>query len=229
LDISTKNVAVIKIGSIDVWITETMVSTWVIMAALIALSLYVHWSMKRFKDRPGGFQNVIEILVETCDNFVRATAGSKIYYIGGWYFMVFAFMMASNLVGVVGLRAPTADWSMTFACALTTFGCIQFVGVKQRRMGYIKSFFKPVFIFLPLNIISELSRPISLSFRLFANVLSGTIILTLVYTIAPIYLRLFLPAAMHIYFDIITGAIQTYIFCVLSLTFIGSAAVENEG
>jgi len=205
-----------------------MINTWIIMAVLIGFSAYVRLSLKEFKDRPGSFQNVIEVLVETFDNFVRSTAGKNVAYIGNWYFMVFTFIMISNLVGAFGLRSPFADWSMAFACAMTTFACIHYVGTKHRKLAYLKSFFQPFFLFFPLNVIGELSRPISLSFRLFANVLSGTILLTIVYTIAPVYLQLLLPSAMHVYFDIVTGAIQTYIFCVLSLTFIGGAAAGDS-
>jgi len=65
---------------------------------------------------------------------------------------------------------------------------------------------------------------VSLSFRLFGNILAGLILTSLVYSLLPVYLRLILPVALHIYFDLFTGILQTYIFCVLSLTFIGSAA-----
>jgi len=83
---------------------------------------------------------------------------------------------------------------------------------------------QPIPIFFPLNLIGEIARPISLSFRLFGNVLAGTIFMSLVYALVPIYLRFALPAALHAYFDLFSGALQTYIFCVLSLSFIHSAS-----
>ena len=227
MDVSTQNLAVLWIGGVEIWITETIVNTWIIMLALTLFSVFVRLSLKKFEDIPTGFQNVIETLVETFDSFVRSSAGQKLYQVGNWYFMLCCFIMISNLVGVIGLRAPTADWSMAFACALSTFLAIQVMGTKFRKVAYLKSFFEPHFLFFPLNVIGELSRPISLSFRLFGNVLAGTIIMTLIYAIVPLYLRLFVPAALHIYFDLLSGAIQTYIFCVLSFSFIGSACTGD--
>jgi F-type H+-transporting ATPase subunit a len=127
------------------------------------------------------------------------------------------------------MRAPTADWSVAFGYALGTFFCIQVMGFKHRKGKYLKSFFEPIFLFFPLNVISELSRPIALSFRLFGNLLVGLIMMTLVHELLPILLRLFVPATLGLYFDIISGAMQTYIFCMLSITFAGSAAAENQG
>jgi F-type H+-transporting ATPase subunit a len=198
------------------------------MIALIIFSIIVRISIKNFKELPYGFQNVIESLVETFDIFVQSAAGNKVHNLGNWYFMIFSFIFIANIIGIVGLKSPTADWSMTFACALITFVTIQIVGVKHRKGAYLKSFFEPHFLFFPLNIIGELSRPISLSFRLFGNVLTGTIIISLIYTVAPVILRFLLPAALNIYFDLITGALQTYIFCILSLSFIGAASVGDN-
>ena len=168
-------------------------------------------------------QNAVETVIEAFDNIVRNAAGEKYMALGNWFFMVFAFILFSSLSGIVGARPPTADWAATFAFALATFILIQIMGIRHRRGKYLKSFFKPNFIFFPLNVIGELSRPISLSFRLFGNVLAGMILMALIYSL-PIWLRFAVPAVLNVYFDLFTGALQTYIFCVLSLTFIGSAA-----
>ena len=81
----------------------------------------------------------------------------------------------------------------------------------------------------PLNLIGELARPISLSFRLFGNILAGLILLAVVYNVAPIWMQFVLPAALHGYFDLAIGFLQAYIFCALSLAFIGGAAgLEQE-
>jgi len=198
------------------------------MLGFVVFSVIVRMALKRFRDVPDGFQNVVEALVEAFDAFVETTAGPKLNMLGNWYFMIFSFILVSNIAGIFGLRSPTADWSMTFACALSTFAAIQIIGWKFRGFGYIKSFFEPNPLLFPLNIIGELSRPVSLSFRLFGNVLSGTIIVSLIYSVAPLYLQLGVPAALNVYFDLVTGAIQTYIFCVLSLSFIGAATVDNH-
>ena len=228
MDIAIKNYAVINIGGVDVWITESIVNAWIIMLLLIIFTVVVRLMIKRFTDLPKGFQNIVELMVETFDGFVRSTAGDKLHDLGNWYFMLFAFILLSNIAGIFGLTPPSADWAMTFACALSTFGLIQIVAFKYQKIGYLKSFIEPFVLFLPLNIIGEISRPIALSFRLFGNILAGSIMLSLIYNIAPLILKLLLPAAMHIYFDLVSGILQTYIFVVLSLSFVGAVAVTSD-
>lgn len=229
MDFSIENLAVVKLFGVEIWITETYVSTWIIMAVLIGLAIVVRVQLKKFTDVPKGFQNAVETAVEFFDNFVRSSAGERLMFLGNWFFMVFAFLLFSNLSGLVGLRPPTADWSTAFAFAITTFFLIQVMGAIYNGKAYAKGFIEPFFLFLPLNIIGELARPISLSFRLFGNILGGMILISLLYGLAPIFVRFVVPAALHAYFDIFSGVLQTYIFCVLSLSFIGVMAGTAEG
>ncbi|MCC8097911.1 MAG: F0F1 ATP synthase subunit A, partial [Eubacterium sp.] len=132
---------------------------------------------------------------------------------------VFAFILVSNLSGLIALRPPTADLATTAALALTTFVLIHFMGLITGKLGYFKGYLEPIPFLLPLNIISEIATPISLSFRLFGNILGGLIIMGLVYTL-PIYVRFFIPGFLHMYFDVFAGCLQTFIFVMLSMTFI---------
>ena len=227
MDFGVKNLWVIDIAGVEVWITETIVNTWIIMLLLTAVAVFVRLKLRAFKEIPAGFQNAVEAIIETFDGFVRGAVGDKFMYLGNWFFMVFAFVLVSSLSGIVGLRPPTADWATTFALAMATFALIQAMGVAHRKGRYLKSFFEPTFVFFPLNIIGELARPISLSFRLFGNVLAGMIFMSLVYGLLPIYMRFALPAALHAYFDLFSGVLQTYVFCVLSLTFISTASAAD--
>jgi len=196
------------------------------MGILIVIAVAVRLMLPKFQTVPKGIQNGIEIAVDMFDGMVKSSSSEGFLYLGNWFFMVFAFILFSNIGGVFGLRPPTADWATTFALAFATFIIIQIVGIRNRKGSYLKSFFKPIFIFFPLNLIGELARPVSLSFRLFGNVLAGVILMTLIYSMAPIYVRFLIPTALHAYFDIFSGAIQTYIFCVLSISFISSSAEE---
>ncbi|NLF35448.1 MAG: F0F1 ATP synthase subunit A [Clostridiales bacterium] len=224
MDFNVDNLWVVQIGGVDIWITRTIFNTWLIMLALIALAIVVRIMLRRFQEVPKGFQNVVEAVVEVFDNFILNSAGERFMPMGMWFFTVFIFIFVSNISGVVGLRPPTADWATTFAFAMATFILMLMSGLRYRKGGYIKSFFQPHPIFFPLNLIGELAKPISLSFRLYGNVLSGVILMTLVYSIAPVFVRFGLPVVLHTYFDLITGALQTYIFCILSLMFIRGAA-----
>ena len=227
MDIRVANRYVLEVGGFEIWITESLINTWIIIAAVILFAVSARIYMKKFTELPAGFQNVLESMVEIFDNFVVSSAGEGFVSLGNWFFTIFIMMFLSNISGIFGMRAPTADWSVALGYALGTFFAIHIMGIRRRKGNYLKSFLKPVFLFLPLNIISELSRPISLSLRLFGNVLVGFIVMTLVHALLPIAARLILPAALQIYFDIISGALQTYIFCMLSLTIIGNAATED--
>lgn len=98
------------------------------------------------------------------------------------------------------------------------------MGVKHQKGNYLKTFFEPHFIFFPMNLIGELAKPVSLSFRLFGNMLSGTIILTLYYALTPVFIQFGIPSLLHAFFDVIIGALQTYIFVILSLMYVKTAA-----
>jgi len=224
-----KNYAVLDLFGVEVWITDTIVSTWIIMGLLIAFAVIVRIRVRKPQDVPKGFLNVVEALVETFEGYIRTTVGDKLMFLGNWFFTVFIFVLISNLSGLIpGMRPPTADWAMTVSLALVTLGLIQAMGMKYRKGEYIASFFKPMFLFFPINFIGELARPISLSFRLFGNMLAGLIMMSLIYSLFPVFARFVVPAALHVYFDVFAGVLQTYIFCTLSLSFISSAAAVAE-
>ena len=214
-----------RIGGVDVWITDTIVSTWIIMGLLIALAIVTRIMLPKFKDVPTGFQNVMEAIVEFYENFAKENLGAKLMPLASWFFMAFLFVFLSNISGMFFLRPPTADWSMTFALAFASFLMIQYAAIRYKKWAYLKELCQPFPLFLPLNIIGEFARPVSLSFRLFGNILAGTILMTLLYNMAPYFLRFVLPAALHGYFDLFSGVLQTYIFCALSIAFIGNAAI----
>ncbi|MCL2202132.1 MAG: F0F1 ATP synthase subunit A [Oscillospiraceae bacterium] len=225
MDISIGIHGAINIGRVTVYITDTLVSTWILMGVLIAFAIVVRIKIRKFNEVPTGFQNVVEALVELFDNYLRNTVGNRLMFLGNWFFTLFVFILLSNIGGVIpGFRPPTADWSMTIALAVVTFALIQIIGVKFQGMQYIRGLFRPMFLFFPINLIGELARPVSISFRLFGNMLAGLIIMSLIYSVAPIFARFVIPAALHAYFDIFSGVLQAYIFVTLSMSFVADAA-----
>lgn len=201
--------------------TETIRNTWIIMAILIAFAIVVRIKLRKFKDVPEtGFQNFVETIVDVMDSFVAGNMGEKYKYFGNWFFGVFTFILFANLFGLLGFRAPTADLATTACLALTTFFLIHFMGIFTAKGGYFKSYLEPIPFLLPINIISEIATPVSLSFRLFGNILGGSIIMGLVYSLPP-YIKVGIPAVLHVYFDVFAGCLQTFIFVMLSMAFIG--------
>ncbi|MDR1643524.1 MAG: F0F1 ATP synthase subunit A [Clostridiales bacterium] len=232
MDFSNKKLAILfRVGDANVYLTNTLVSTWTIGLVLIALAFVLRLMyMKRYQDAPasGSLQNVLELAVETMSNFVTSTLGHNLTGLGGYFFGVFVFIIISNFSALVGLRPPTADLSTTLALALNTFFLTHFLGITRQQGEYFKEYVNPVFIFLPIHLIGEISKPISLSFRLFGNILGGVIILGLLYKALPILLRFAVPDVLHLYFDLFAGSLQAYIFTILSMTYIRSKAEGSE-
>ncbi|MBQ1473245.1 MAG: F0F1 ATP synthase subunit A, partial [Lachnospiraceae bacterium] len=124
------------------------------------------------------------------------------------------------------------DYGTTFALGIITFCLIHFNEVKHNSLKSIwidKCSPLPPWlpIWLPINIISDIAVPISLSLRLFANVLSGTVMMALVYGLLSKIAYVW-PAVLHVYFDLFSGAIQTYVFCMLTMTYIAQAIGDDN-
>lgn len=220
MDFNNKVYATVKLFGIDIWITETLVNTWIIIFALAVFSIIVNLMIKKFDSIPRGFQNFIELAVESIQNLTNDNMGEKYSYFAGWFFFVFIFLLCSNLLGLVGLRPPTADLATTLTFALITFFLIHFMGIVTGGKNYFKSYFEPLPLLFPINLIGEIATPISLSFRLFGNIFGGFVIMSMMYSLFPLILKLGLPGIFHIYFDVFSGVLQAFIFVILSMTFI---------
>lgn len=204
--------------------TTTHINTWIIMVVLTLFGFYVKSQVANFKTIPETkFQILIEALVDGFEGFTMSSMGDKNKNFSMFYGPMFLFILFSNLSGLVGLRPPTADITTTFALSLTTFFMVQWYGVKAKGPSYYKELLEPMPLLLPLNVIGELANPISLSFRLFGNILGGTIIMGLYYAMIPWFGLIGIPSVLHMYFDIFAGALQTLIFVMLSMTFVSGA------
>ena len=190
------------------------------MGALILTAVVIRLMLPRFKDIPGAFQNGVEAVLELLSNFTKSNLEEYDKSYGNVYFCIFLFVIVSNLSGLFGLRPPTADLATTSALALITFILMHSSGIINLRVGYLKSYIKPNPVFLPINLIGEISKPLSLAFRLFGNMLGGFIIIGLVYEMLPLILRFIFPDILHAFFDVFTGALQAFIFTMLSMVFI---------
>jgi len=210
----------------EVWITTTHVCILIVMLILIGFAIAANRAMAKASEVPSGFQNVVELIVEKLDGVVDGPMGKfapRFYnYIG----TIFIFILFSNISGLLGLRPPTADYGVTLPLGILTFVLIHFNKIKyQKPMTIWEDLCSPLPpwlpIWLPINIISNIAVPISLSLRLFANVLSGTVMMALIYGLLG-WIATIWPAALHVYFDLFSGAIQTYVFCMLTMTYISN-------
>ena len=217
----------------ELWITNTHVSLLLVVLTLTIIALFANRAIRKAdpNEVPGTFLNIIEYLVELVDGLTRANMGEK----HGWKFSnyigtLFGFLIVANLSGLFGLRPPTADYGVTLGLALITFVLIHYNGMKYEKAGHITKLFQPVLL-TPINIIGEIATPMSMSLRLFGNILSGTVMMGLLYGLLPKLLQFFIwPVfgALHAYFDVFSGAIQSYVFCMLTMVFISQCFGEEE-
>jgi F-type H+-transporting ATPase subunit a len=158
--------------------------------------------------------------------------GTKLKGFAPYAGMLLIYIGISNIVGLFGLRPPTADVNTTMSMAVVTFFMIHIAGLKYNGFDYIKGFGEPFIALLPLNIMGELATPISLGFRLFGNIVGGLIIMNLLYgalsNLTPSFigipiLQAGLPVVLHIYFDLFAGLLQSFIFAMLTMVFISIA------
>lgn len=201
-------------------IDETIVSLWVISAILIVAGILL---TRNFKWLPEGRQNAVEMLVEGVDSAVVFIMGESRRFFTPFIGTLMLFIVLANTAGVWSfglLRPPTADANMTLGLGLIVFFTINFYNIKSHGLwNYVKGFFQPFVLFLPMNIFGELSKPISLGFRLFGNIFAGLVIGGLIYQSFPFLV----PIPIHIYFDLFSGVLQTAVFSMLTMVFIAMA------
>ena len=183
--------------------------------------------MKKATEVPKGLQNVVEMLIDFLDGMIKGTMGKHAKVFRNYIGTIAIFILVSNISGLIGLRPPTADYGVTFPMGVTTFLIVHFLEFKHHKpleLWAAKCSPLPPWlpVWLPVTLIGDFAVPISLSLRLFANVLSGTVMMSLIYGLLR-YLAVGWPAALHVYFDIFSGAIQTYVFCMLTMTYITDA------
>ncbi len=207
----------------EVWITTTHVCLLIVMLVIIGFCIAANICIKKAQAVPSGFQNVVELVVELLDGMVSSSMGKAAGKFANYIGTLFIFIFISNISGLFGLRPPTADYGVTLPLGVITFCMILFNKLKYQKLsGFIKGLCEPWPFWAPINIIGDVAVPISLSLRLFANVLSGTVMMALVYGLLSMVAYAW-PAALHVYFDLFSGAIQTYVFCMLTMTYVTDA------
>lgn len=210
-----------------VWITTTHICLLIVLLVIIGFAIAANIAMKHATEVPGFFQNIVELIVEMLDNMVKGSMGKSAAKFANYIGSIFIFILISNISGLFGLRPPTADYGVTLPLGLMTFTLIHYNKLKHQKLsGVLKGLCDPWPIWAPINIIGDIAVPISLSLRLFANVLSGVVMMALVYGLLR-FIAIGWPAALHVYFDLFSGAIQTYVFCMLTMTYVSDAIGDN--
>jgi F-type H+-transporting ATPase subunit a len=223
-------------------VSNSTVMMWIIMAVLIVLSLVFTRNLKTI---PKGRQNVAEIVVETINKILKGNMGGHGRDFAPYFGTVLLFLIVSNMSGILdiiptgedlyritGNRAfesfnftftpPTKDFNVTLAFAVMTVLLVLFAGIRYKGFaGWLKSFVKPTPIMLPFHILDYATRTLSLSLRLFGNILAGFIIMEMVYA-GSVFLLPIMPIASG-FFDLFDAGLQAYIFVFLSSIYVREA------
>lgn len=227
----------------DLPITEAQVNSWAVVLSLLFLCLYM---VHGITVRPGTKRQVIaEWIVEKCDGLVQENMGAYFDGYGAFIIAIMGLSALSSLLSLLGVFPPTSDMNVVGGWAILIFILITHYKLKCGPLYYLKGFTEPVAVLLPLNIIGEVATPVSMAFRHYGNVLSGSVISALVAAglqgLSALalgwlpgvlgeseLLRIGLPAVLSLYFDIFSGCLQAFIFAMLTMLNISGAFPQED-
>ena len=195
-------------------VRDTVISTWIMMVLIVALT-----AMAR-RRWPGATEMLVAFLDDTVSDIMGRPAGPYLPFLGA----LAIFIAVANLIGVVPLLvSPTRDINTPLALALVVFFSVHYFGMRAKGVfGYLKDLASPIFM-LPLEIVGQLSRTLSLTLRLFGNIISTDLVVAVIFALVP----LFVPLPM-IGLSMFTGILQAFIFTALAAVFISAGLEANE-
>jgi len=205
-------------------LNATIVYTWGLMLLMAVGSKIVTDKLSTGLKR-SRWQNILEIIVTSILKQIDDVGLDKPRKYLGFLGTLFLFIAVANLCIIIpGYEPPTGSLSTTAALALCVFVAVPLFGIEEQGAGYyLRSYTEPTIIMLPFNIISELSRTMSLAIRLFGNIMSGTMIVAILLTIAP-----FIFPELMIALGLLIGMVQTYIFSILATVYITAATRTSK-
>ena len=224
------------------YITEAQVVSACVIVSLLGLCLFLTHGISVI---PGSKRQVIaEFLVETATNFVKGNMGERFAAFAPFVAAIMGLSALSSLSSLLGLYPPTSDINIVAGWAILVFVLITYYKLKGGVVNYLKGFADPIPVFAPFNVISEFATPISMAFRHYGNVLSGTVIATLIAAalqgLSSIllgwlpgflgdipFLQVGLPAILSLYFDLFSGCLQAFIFAMLTMLYIANGFPEE--
>ncbi len=210
---------------------KTLVMTWIVMGLIIIFTVAATRSMQL--KRPGKLQIVVEEMFQ----FLRGLAFENLDPKKGaslmcLIFSIFIFLLFSNLWGLIPtMMSPTADVNTTLGMALFVFILVQVLGLYYRKLSYFKHFVEPFVFFLPITLIEELSKPLTLAFRLYGNIYAGEVLIAVLLGLIPLTATIFggfLASMIWLSFSIFVSCIQAFIFTMLTIAYISQVTAEHH-
>lgn len=227
----------------DLPITESQINSWMLIISIFFFCLFMTHGTKEKADTKR--QHICEWIVEKTDSLVGENMGEYFKGFSPFVGAVLALSAFSSLLSLLGLYAPTSDINIIAGWAILVFLLITYYKMKCGPLHYLKSFTEPVAVMLPMNIISEIATPVSMTFRHYGNVMSGSIISILIAAalqglsrlllgwlpgvLGEIpFLQIGLPAVLSVYFDVFSGMLQAFIFAMLTMMYVSSAFPADD-
>ena len=206
----------IDLGAFGLLNYHTIYMTWIVIGALL---VFAFLATRKIDFLPNPFQVVGELIVSS---FYGLTKDALDEEMAKKYFplicALFMFLVLSNWLGTFPkLEEPTKDLNTPLGLGIMGFFIAHYAGIKAKGFGYIKEYFEPIFFMAPLNVIGELSKVVSISFRLYGNMVGGAIIILVV---SHLIQSLVLPPFLMVFFNIFIGTIQAFVFTMLTLVYI---------
>lgn len=217
-----------EIGGFPININRDIIVQWAIM---LILTLSAYLLTRNLKQVPNRKQVVIEQLYSYVESLVKDNMGNSFIKFIPYVGTLVVFLLVINFTGIIGIKPPTQNISVAIGFAISSFLVINIVAIKRNGpIGYLKAFTKPYLFMLPINIMERVILPVSLSLRLFGNMLAATILIDMVYNalggiswIAEIGI----PILAHGYFDLFDGTIQMLVFTMLTISYIKLTSEHN--
>lgn len=204
---------------------DTLYMTWLTMAIVLFIAIL---ATRRLEMVPRGMQNALELLVESLMTQVDNTIGPKGRMVAPLVITLFLFLLIANWLGLVpSFTSPTNDLNTTLGLALMVVLLVNLLGIWNKGLfGHFGHFIKPNIFFLPINIIEEISKPVTLSFRLFGNILAGEILIIILGMLLPIWMPI--PSVIWLGFSVIVGIIQAFIFTMLTISYLSNSLNDHH-
>ena len=204
--------------------SESIIVEWIV---ILILGIVFFILGRNLKVRPTSKRQVIaEMMVSTFSGMVSDSMGIRYKKYTPYISALFCFSMLSSLMGLFGLRSPTADVSVVGAWGIITFVLVQRNKFKTGGVkGFFKGFVEPMPFMLPFNLIGEVANPLSQTLRHFGNILTGMVIGGLIYYALGSF-ALVVPAVLSLYFDLFSSLIQAYIFVTLTMSYVAMAECD---
>ena len=187
------------------------------------LLLLAFAATRRMNLIPGSLQSLMEIVVEAMENMVRENIGHGGVHYLPFYATLMFYIFVANMTGLMpGLKSPTGDLNVTLGLAVSVILAMQYISIRVHGFrGWLLGFFRPNFLFFFLHLLELFTRPLTLALRLFGNIFAGEVLLTILYALAPVVVP-----TLWLAFSVAIGAIQAYIFTILSMAYTGIAVEE---